>query len=62
MLRWYDYVAAVVAADIMLSCFLYAMTADVWYMSLIGSMAVLAACFVRQSLPMEMLKSNVTHS
>lgn len=43
MLRWYDYVAAVIAADIMLSCFLYAMTADVWYMSLIGSMAVLAA-------------------
>jgi hypothetical protein len=42
MLRWYDYVAALVAADFLMAGALYALTADMWYMSLIGSFAALA--------------------
>lgn len=43
MIRWYDYVVAVFIADLMLSSFLYAMTVETWWLSLIGSIAVLAS-------------------
>lgn len=40
--RWYDYAAALVAADFLMAGALHALTASAWYMSLIGSFAVLA--------------------
>lgn len=42
MIKWYDYVLAVIVADFMMASFLYAMSSEIWYMSLIGSIAVLA--------------------
>lgn len=42
MIKWYDYVLAVIVADFMLSSFLYAMTVETWWLSLIASIAVLA--------------------
>lgn len=42
MIKWYDYILAVVIADFMMSSFLYAMTVQTWWLSLIGSVAVLA--------------------
>lgn len=42
MIRWYDYVTAVIAADLLMTGALYALTADVWYMSLIGGFVAVA--------------------
>lgn len=42
MIKWYDYVLAVIIADFMLSSFLYAMTVEIWWLSLIASITVLA--------------------
>jgi hypothetical protein len=42
MIRWYDYIVALVAADFLMAGILYALTASAWYMSLIGSFAALA--------------------
>lgn len=42
MIKWYDYIIAVIVADFMLSSFLYAMSSEIWYMSLFGSIAVIA--------------------
>jgi hypothetical protein len=40
MIRWYDWVLAVFMANGMLTSFLYSITSDVWYISLIAAMAV----------------------
>ena len=37
MIRWYDWLAAVIAADFLLAGILYSLTAPEWYMSLIGA-------------------------
>lgn len=42
MIKWYDYVIAVIVADFMRSSFLYAMSSEIWYMSLFSSIAVVA--------------------
>jgi hypothetical protein len=43
MIRWYDWVLAVFIADLMLTSFLYSITSDVWYISLIAAIAVFAS-------------------
>ena len=42
MLRWYDFVLALIAADFLLAGVLYSITADAWWKSLIGGFAALA--------------------
>lgn len=42
MIRWYDYILAIITADLMLTTFLYAMSVETWWLSLISTMAVLA--------------------
>lgn len=42
MLRWYDYVLAVITADLLLTSFLYAMTVETWWLSILGSLAVIS--------------------
>ena len=41
MIRWYDWVVAFVAAYLMLTFFIFALSVEIWYMSLIGSISVL---------------------
>lgn len=41
MLRWYDYVVALVFADFLLAGVIYACTSEVWYESLIASFVTL---------------------
>ena len=42
MLRWYDYVAALVFADFLMAGVVFTLTVNEWYMSLIGSFVTLA--------------------
>jgi len=42
MVRWYDWVLAFIIADLLMSTFLYALNAEIWYMSMIGSIAFIA--------------------
>lgn len=42
MIRWYDYIVAIVVADLILTSFLYSITSDIWYMSLLAAITVYA--------------------
>ena len=40
MIRWYDWIAAIIAADLLLTFFVSAFTQEIWYMSMIESIIV----------------------
>jgi len=42
MIRWYDYVVALLFADFLMAGVVFTLTTDEWYMSLIGSFITLA--------------------
>ena len=42
MVKWYDWVLAFIIADLLMSTFLYALSAEIWYMSLLGTVAFIA--------------------
>jgi hypothetical protein len=40
MVRWYDWVVALLAADFMLGNIITALTGPIWYIQLVGAVAV----------------------
>jgi hypothetical protein len=42
MIRWYDWVLAFIIADLLMTVFLYTLSTEIWYMSLIGSISFIA--------------------
>ena len=42
MIRWYDWVLAFIIADLLMTTFLYALSSEIWYTSVIGTVAFIA--------------------
>ena len=42
MVRWYDWVLAFIIADLLMTIFLHVLSAEIWYMSMVGSIAFIA--------------------
>ena len=42
MVRWYDWVLAFIIADLLMTTFLYALSSEIWYTSVIGTVVFIA--------------------
>lgn len=42
MVRWYDWVLAFIIADLLMTTFLYTLSTEIWYMSVIGTVSFIA--------------------
>jgi hypothetical protein len=43
MVRWYDWVLAFIIADLLMTAFLYTLSSEIWYMSVIGTISFIAS-------------------
>ena len=43
MIRWYDWVLAFIIADLLMTTFLYALSSEIWYTSVIGTISFIAS-------------------